>query len=100
MPKLWLPPKGWFQGSQSQTTGGSPARNPIRVRSISWLEQSIRCVVTTPFGLPVEPDVKRILAIVSAFTRAWASSTADVGVVLVISSNGVVRIEFAGERVT
>ena len=36
-PKLWLPPKVWFHGSQSQSTGGSSARNAITVRSCSWL---------------------------------------------------------------
>ena len=36
-----------------------------RVRIISWFEHSIRCVLMTPFGVPVDPEVNRILAIVS-----------------------------------
>ena len=59
----------WFHGSQSQSTGGSSARNGITARIISWFEQSIRCVLMTPFGRPVEPEVKRILATVSPVTR-------------------------------
>ena len=35
----------------------------------------------TPFGAPVDPDVKSILAMVSGPTRACASSTAAVAVV-------------------
>ena len=35
----------------------------------------------TPFGTPVDPEVKRIFATVSGPTAAWARSTASVGVV-------------------
>ena len=35
----------------------------------------MRCVLITPFGAPVEPDVNSTFATVSAPTRAWASST-------------------------
>jgi hypothetical protein len=52
----------------------------------------MRCVLITPFGLPVDPDVNRIFAIVSPFTRACASSTADVTGVRSSSSNGVLDI--------
>ena len=79
----------WFHGSQSQSTGGSSARNGITLRIISWFEHSMRCVLITPFGRPVDPDVKRILAIVSGPTRACASSTAAVAGVRSISANGV-----------
>ena len=47
-------------------------------RSICWFEQSMRCVLITPFGLPVEPEVNRNLAMVSGPTRAAAASTAGV----------------------
>ena len=43
----------------------------------------MRCVLTTPFGAPVEPDVNRIFAIESGPSRANASSTAAVALVLV-----------------
>src|SRR5690348_1765784 len=79
MPKLWLPPAVWFQGSQQQSTGGSSARNGKCVRIITWFEQSIRWVLMTPLGLPVEPDVKSTLATVSPLTRSRAASTAAVG---------------------
>jgi len=42
-----------------------------------WLLHSIRCVLITPFGMPVEPEVNRNLAIVSGPTRAWAFSAAS-----------------------
>ena len=29
----------------------------MTVRIISWLAQSIRCVLITPLGLPVDPEV-------------------------------------------
>ena len=51
----------------------------MQVRICSWFADNIRCVLITPFGAPVEPDVNRTLAIVSALTRAWASSTSAVG---------------------
>src|SRR5687768_4055908 len=79
MPKLWLPPAVWFQGSQQQSTGGSSPRKRKCERIITWLEHSIRWVLMTPFGLPVEPDVKSTLATVSPSTRSRAASTAGVG---------------------
>src|SRR5580658_5705131 len=100
MPKLWLPPKVWFHGSQSHSTGGSSPRNAKTVRSISWLEQSMRCVVTTPFGLPVEPDVNKTLAIVSGVTRECASSTAAEGEASANSWNEVERSDAGGVTVT
>jgi hypothetical protein len=39
------------------------------------LATSIRCVLITPLGSPVEPEVNRIFATVSGPTRAKASST-------------------------
>ena len=43
---------------------------------IAWLAHSMRWVLMTPFGWPVEPEVNRILAIVSGPTLACAASTA------------------------
>src|SRR6186713_1190766 len=79
MPKLWLPPAVWFHGSQQHSTGGSAARKRKWERIITWFEHSIRWVLMTPFGLPVEPEVKSTLAMVSPSTRSRAASTAGVG---------------------
>ena len=67
-PKLWLPPKVWFHGSQSTITGGSSPRKARPARIIAWLPHSMRWVLMTPFGWPVEPEVNRIFAIVSGPT--------------------------------
>src|SRR5580658_2156984 len=48
-------------------------------RIIAWFEHSIRCVLMTPFGWPVEPEVNRNLAILSGPTLSCATSTAGVG---------------------
>ena len=56
-PRLWLPPKVWLQGSQSTFTGGSARRNGHTWLCACWLERSIRWVLTTPFGVPVDRDV-------------------------------------------
>jgi hypothetical protein len=55
----------------------------VRVwRTISWFAHHMRCVLITAFGAPVEPEVKRNLAIVSGPTRACAASTSALGVAL------------------
>ena len=41
-------------------------------RIIDWLAHSISCVLITPFGWPVEPEVNSILAMVSGPTLACA----------------------------
>ena len=79
MLKQKLPPNVWFQGSQSTSTGGRSSRNGHTCAAICWFEQSMRWVLTTPFGVPVEPEVKRIFATVSGPIRANASSTRAVG---------------------
>ena len=43
-----------------------------------WLEVSIRWVLITAFGVPVEPDVNRNFAIVSGVIAAKAVSTSGV----------------------
>jgi hypothetical protein len=77
--KLWLPPKVWLQGSQSTSTGGRSSRKGQAWASACWFEQSMRWLLITPLGLPVEPEVKRILATVSGPTAAKRSSTAEPG---------------------
>ena len=48
-------------------------------RIICWFAHSMRCVLITPLGSLVEPEVNRNLAIVSGPTAACAASTAAVG---------------------
>jgi hypothetical protein len=75
MLKLWLPPKTWFHGSQSRITGGRSPRKGSPARICAWFTHIIRCVVITPLGLEVEPEVIRILASVSGPTLSRAAST-------------------------
>src|SRR3954462_13854123 len=83
--KLWLPPNVWFHGSQSTSTGGVSAVKGQICASDCWFAHSIRCVLMTPLGIAVEPDVKRIFATLSGPTEPSASSTALVGAVDVSS---------------
>ena len=76
--KLWLPPNVWFHGSQSTSTGGVSSVNGQICASACWLATSIPCVLSTPLGSAVEPEVKRTLARLSGPTAASASSTAPV----------------------
>ena len=66
---LWLPPNVWLHGSQSTITGRSWRRKGQACPIIRWLAASIRWVFSTPFGDPVDPDVKRIFAIPSGLRR-------------------------------
>jgi hypothetical protein len=77
-PTLWLPPKVWFQGSQSTSTGRTWPRPGKHCRICCWFAQIMRCVLITPLGSLVEPEVKRNLAMVSGPTCACAASTAAV----------------------
>src|ERR1700730_15000358 len=56
-------------------------------RIIAWLAHSISWVLMTPLGWPVEPEVNRILAMVSGAILACAASTAAVGCALARSAN-------------
>ncbi len=47
---LWLPPKVWFHGSQSTSTGGSSARKARHWRIICRFAHSMRWVLITPLG--------------------------------------------------
>src|SRR3954469_16595158 len=88
-PTLWLPPKVWFQGSQSTSTGGSPASTGIDWRICCWLAHHMRCVLTTPLGSLVDPEVNRNLVMVSGPVAAMALSTAGVGRVSSRADQGV-----------
>src|SRR5271155_2236318 len=57
-------------------------------------------VLMTPLGWPVEPEVNRILAMVSGPTSACACSTADVGWVFVKAAKFVVGRSLGGAVVT
>ncbi len=87
---LWLPPKVWFHGSQSTSTGGASARNAKHWRIICWFAHSMRWVLTTALGSLVEPEVNRNLTIVSGPTRACAASASAPGAVASNAANGVV----------
>ena len=76
---MWLLPKVWFHGNQSTMTGGSSATKARPQPIIAWLAQSMSWVLMTPLGWPVEPEVNRILAMVSGAILACAVSTAGVG---------------------
>src|SRR3954451_10763874 len=54
-----------------------------------WLEVSMRWVLITAFGVPVEPEVNRNFAIVWGPTAAKASSTASVSGVDAICRNDI-----------
>src|ERR1043165_9636237 len=73
MPTLWLPPKVWFHGSQSTSTGGTSPSVGKHCRIICWLLHSMRCVLITPLGSLVHPEANRNLAIVSGPTCARAA---------------------------
>ncbi len=89
MPKLLLPPKVWFHGSQSTSTSGRSSRNGHTSAYCSWFTVSMRWVLITPFGVPVEPEVKRIFATLSGPMRAKAASTSAVASAASSSANGV-----------
>src|SRR5215467_9482089 len=79
MKKLLLLPKVWFQGSQSTITGGRSSRKGQTSAYCSWFTVSMRWVLITPFGIPVDPEVNRIFATVSGPTRAKALLTSGPG---------------------
>ena len=100
MLKLWLPPNVWLHGSQSTTTGGSSCTKAKPAASIAWLAHSMRWVLITPFGCPVEPEVNRNLAMVSGVTRACAAATPAASSAPIRSANKVVGRSPSGLRVT
>ena len=69
-----MPPNVWLHGSQSTITG--VVRNGQHAARLSWFDVSMRWVLTTPLGAPVEPEVNSTLAIVSGVIWANARSSA------------------------
>src|SRR6187401_2252976 len=90
MLNVLLLPNVWFHGSHSQSTGGRSSRNGQICAQLCWFEHIMRWVLMTHFGMPVEPDVKRIFATVSGPTRANAASTRCVGCT---ASNSAIGVE-------
>src|SRR4051794_28195218 len=88
--KLWLAPKVWLQGSQSRITSSRASLRNDQVWALAcWLEVSMRWVLITAFGVPVEPEVNRNFAIVSGVTSAKARSTSGVSGVAAIERNEI-----------
>ena len=75
---LWLPPKVWFHGSQSTSTGGASPSTGMDCHICCWLAHHMPCVLMTPLGILVEPEVNKNLTMVSGPVAAIASSTAAV----------------------
>jgi hypothetical protein len=76
-----LPPKVWFQGSQSISTSGSWASTGIDWRICCWLAHHMRWVLMTALGSLVEPEVNRNLTMLSGPVACMAASTAGVAFV-------------------
>src|SRR5262245_12101182 len=81
-------------------TGGSSAKKASCDRIIAWFAHHIRWVLITALGVPVEPEVKRNLAMLSGPTPAWAASAAPVALQASNASNKLVRRLGTGLRVT
>ena len=78
-PKSWLPPAVWCHGAQSTITGRLVLRRTPAREDHHLVRAPHALGVDHPFGMPVEPEVNRNLAIVSGPTAACAASTAGVG---------------------
>ena len=75
---LWLPPKVWFHGSQSTNTGGSSPSTGMDCSICCWLAHHMLCVLITPLGRLVEPEVNKNLTMVSGPMAFMAASTSAV----------------------
>src|SRR3954463_8983259 len=71
------------------TRSRAPSRNAQVCALACWLEVSMRWVLMTAFGVPVEPEVNRNLAIVSGVIAAKAFATLGVSGVAAISGNAI-----------
>jgi hypothetical protein len=65
----------WLHGSQSSSTGFSRSTKRQVCAIICWLAHSMRCVLITTLGEPVEPEVSRYLAWWSGSMAAKARCT-------------------------
>src|SRR5207244_12149195 len=80
-----------LHGSQSRITRASPTPSrKVQVCALAcWFDVSIWWVLITAFGVPVEPEVNRNLAIVSGVTAANAFATSGVSAVEATARNAV-----------
>src|SRR5258707_7798784 len=75
------------------TRSSPPSSRKVQVCALAcWLEVSIRWVLMTALGVPVEPDVNRNFAIVSDVIAANAFSTPGVSGVAAMLRNGIVPV--------
>src|SRR5712672_1700397 len=95
--KLWLAPKVWLHGSQSRMTRSACAdsRNDQVCALACWLEVSMRWILMTAFGVPVEPEVNRNFAMVSGPMAAKAFAIAAVSGVAAIERNEIASLPSA-----
>src|ERR1700676_4594873 len=70
----------------------APSRNDQVCALACWLEVSMRWVLMTAFGVPVEPEVNRNFAMVSGVTAAKAFTTASVSGVAAIDRNDIASL--------
>src|ERR1700678_2493448 len=89
MPTLLLEPNVCAHGAQSTRIGGSSFTNGSASAYMTWFELSIRWVLTTALGWPVEPDVSRNLAIPSGVMAARAARASGEIAVSASAENGV-----------
>ena len=75
---LWLPPNVWFHGSQSTSTGGVSPSTGMDCHICCWLAHHMPCVLMTPLGRLVEPEVNKNLTMVSGPMAFIAASTSAV----------------------
>src|SRR5207245_9498574 len=79
----------WRRPGQSTITGGRSSTKGQACASICWFAHSMRWVLITPFGDPVEPEVNRIFATDSGFTFANSLSIVETGLVFSHSATEV-----------
>ena len=86
---LWLPPNVWFHGSQSTSTGGASPSTGMDCHICCWLAHHMPCVLMTPLGRLVEPEVNKNLTMVSGPIAFRAASTSAVSSVSNKAPKGV-----------
>ena len=95
--EIVVAPERVDHGSQSTITGGCSARKGQICALACWLAESIRWVLMTPLGSPVDPDVKSSLAIVSGPTARAAAATRGPSSARTSSENGTTSFPSPGE---
>src|ERR1700704_2103688 len=82
------------------TSSAALSRNVQVCALACWLEVSMRWVLITAFGVPVEPEVNRNFAIVSGPMAAKAFATVAVSGVAVTVRNEIVSLLSASPLTT